>query len=101
MTEYYEHSDIVIRFDVFKDGEEYTPSRAFVLIYDPDSEYLNDDAATIEGNEVRYILGGDRVEKTGDYTFIFKVRIDQLGNYTHVVKADVQELPVPVEREEL
>ena len=96
--EYYQHSDIVIRFDVFKDGGKEIPSDAWVLVYDPDKEYLKKDKATIKGNEVRYILKGKDVEKIGKYTFVFRVRIRQLGNYTHIVKVTSQKLPVPVER---
>lgn len=98
MTEYYQYSDIVIRFDVFKDGDDTTPSSASVLIYDPDKEYLGKDTAKIVGNEVRYILKGNKVEKIKNYTFVFKVRIKELGDYTHIVKVSVQKLPVPVKK---
>ena len=100
MAEYYQYSDIVIRFDVFQDGDDVTPSRASVLIYDPDKEYLGKDTAQIKGNEVRYILKGNKVEKVGKYTFIFKVGIKQLGDYTHIVWVNVQKLPVPIKGKE-
>ncbi len=98
MAEYYQYRDAVIRFDVFKDGDDVTPGSASVLIYDPDKEYLGKDTAKIVGNEVRYVLKGDKVEKVGKYTFIFKVGIKQLGDYTHIVKVNVQKLPVPVKK---
>jgi len=94
MTEYYQNRDVVIRFDVFEDGDAVRPINASVLIYVPGPEYLGEDTAEIEGNEVRYILNGDNVERIGDYTFIFKVRIKELGDYTHIVKVDVQKLPI-------
>ena len=96
MAEYYEFQDVVVRFDVFEDGEDITPRKASVLIYGPDKEYLGKDVATVLEHEVRYILTGNNVVKTGQYTFVFKVSIYGLGDYTHIVRIDVEELPVPV-----
>ena len=96
MTEYYQYRDVTIRFDVFKDGADVTPGNASVLIYDPDKAYLGKDTAKIMGNEVRFILKGNKVEKVGSYYFIFNVKIKQLGDYTHRVKVNTQKLPVPV-----
>ena len=95
MTEYYQNRDAVVRFDVFVDGDPVTPISASVLSYDPDKEYISKDGASIKGSEVRYILKGNKVEKVGKYTFIFKVKIRELGDYTHVVNAEVKKLPVP------
>lgn len=100
MSEYYQYRDVVIRFDVFKDGDDVTPVNASVLIYDPDKEYIGKEPARIEGSEVRFILKGKKVEKVGEYTFIFKVSIRKLGDYTHIVKVKVQKLPVPVKGKE-
>jgi len=94
--ENYQFQDIVIRFDVFKDGESATPLQAKVIAYDPDKEYILTDFALIKGNEVRYVLDGREVTKIGKYTFVFKARIRELGDYTHIVKMDVKELPVPI-----
>lgn len=99
MSEYYQHRDVVIRFDVFKDGDEITPGRASVLTYDPDKVYLGKDTAQIKGSEVRHILKGNKVEKIGKYTFVFNVRIKQLGDYTHIVNVHVQKLPVPAKKQ--
>lgn len=94
MAEYYQHRDIIIRFDVFEDGDEITPRKASVLIYDPDKDYIGQDFATIKGSEVRYILVGKKVKKIGIYSFVFKVRVRGLGDYTHVVKVTTKKLPV-------
>lgn len=95
MAEYYTKQDIVVRFDVYKDGEKSMPDNATVLIYDPDKVYIGKEQADILGEEVRYILAGEMVEKAGTYTFIFNVAVSGLGDYTHIVKAEVEELPVP------
>ncbi len=100
MDEYYQHSDIVIRFDVFKDGKKSTPISALVHIYIPDKDYLGTDKATVDGNEVRYILKGVHVERVGEYIFVCKVRIKELGVYTHIVNVDVKKLPVPTKGKE-
>ena len=100
MTEYYQNRDVVIRFDVFEDGDDVTPVSASVLIYGPDKEYIGKDPAKIEGSEVRFILKGKKVEKVGEYTFIFRVTIRKLGDYTHIVKVKVQKLPVPTKGKE-
>ena len=100
MSEYYQNRDVVIRFDVFKDGDEVTPIKSSVLIYDPDKAYIKKDTAKIKGSEVRYILKGNKVEKIGKYTFIFKVAIRELGDYTHIVKVNVEKLPVPTKGKE-
>jgi len=99
MTEYYRCQDIVVRFEVYKDGAKVIPGSASVLVYDPDQEYIGKDGAKITYTEVMYVLEGSKVTKVGEYTFIFRVGIEQLGDYTHVVKADVQDLPVPIEDE--
>ena len=100
MSEYYQSRDVVIRFDVFKDGDPVTPISASVLTYDPDKEFLGKDTAKIEGNEVRYVLKGKRVEKVGKYTQIYKIAIRKLGDYTHVVVFTVKKLPVPIKGKE-
>lgn len=100
MTEYYQNRDIVIRFDVFEDGDEVTPRRASVLIYDPNKVFLGEDAAKIRGSEVRYILKGENVHFVGEYIFIFKVSIRELGDYTHIVNVNVEKLPVPIKGKE-
>ncbi len=96
MSEYYQHKDMVIRFDVFEDGKDVTPKKAKVLIYGPDKQYIGKDTATILGNEVRYIFKGEFVHFVGEYIFIFSVRIAQLGDYTHIIKAVAKKLPVSV-----
>ena len=99
MSEYYQYRDIVVRFDVFQDGDDVIPTGASVLIYDTDHKYLGEDTATIEGSEVRYVLDGKNVEEIGEYAFVFNVNIGGLGDYTHIVRVNAQELPVPVSDE--
>lgn len=98
MTEYYQHRDLSVRFDVFKEGEDVTPVSSKVAIYDPDKEYIPYTDTKISGNEVSCVLPGKLVEETGKYVFVFDVRVRPLGSYTHIVKAQVKKLPVPAKK---
>ena len=99
MTEFYKGKDIITRFDVFEDGKEKSPEGGYVVIYDPDNEYIARDNIEIIGSEVRHILEGQYVNKVGTYTFVFTMRMRGLGEYTHVVKAYVESLPVMEEEQ--
>ena len=100
MAEYYQNRDVVVRFDVFEDGDPVTPISASVLTYDPDKVFLGKDTARIEGNEVFYVLKGKKVKEIGKYTQIYKIAIRKLGDYTHVVDFTVKKLPVPIKGKE-
>lgn len=97
--EFYREHDIIVRFDVFVDGEEFTPERGFVDIYDPDGQYMKRGFVGISGSEVRYTLEGEQVTKVGTYIFVFQTNVEGLGEFPHVVKREVKELPVPTEEE--
>lgn len=97
MSEYYQGHDVIIRFDVLKDGDEVSPSQAVVSVYDEDKKFIVQDTARVEGNEVSYLLNGDKVEKAGGYVFVFEVTIRGLGDYTHVVNIEVSEAPEEVQ----
>lgn len=101
MAENYQYQDIIIRFDVYKDGEETRPEIASVVVYDPDRKYTGRHYANIVGSEVRYILQGTEVQKVGRYIFVFQVKVEGLGDYTHVVKVNVESLPIPIEEAKL
>lgn len=101
MAEYYQYRDVLIRFDVFKDGRDVTPTDASVEVYDPDEKFVGRDVARVDGSEVSYVLEGGKVEKIGEYIFVFEVGIRQLGDYTHVVNAPVKEFPVKTEITEI
>ena len=93
MTEYYQGKDIGIRFDVFKDGKPEKALSAGVSVYTPDKRFIKDSAKT-PGTEVRYILKGKNVEKSGEYVFVFDVSVRGMGFITHVVNVEVKKLPV-------
>ena len=98
MTEYYQYRDVVVNFDVTKDGEDTTPQRALVSVFDPDKKDIKRDRAKVKGNEVSYNLKGKEVEKVGKYTFMFDVKITGFGVATHKVEAVTKKSPVPVKR---
>ena len=93
-NEYYQSKDIVLRYDVYKDGDTIHPSSSIVKVYDPDKQFIGHARSKTVGSEVRCKLDGKKVEKVGKYTFIFDVTIRDLGDYTHIVKVDVKKLPI-------
>lgn len=95
MAEFYQYKDIVVRFDVFKDGQYEHPTSARLAIYDPNKNFIKNDVPKIIGSEVKYILKGDLVEEVGTYIFVFNVTIRGMGEHTHIVKVKVKKLPIP------
>jgi hypothetical protein len=92
MEEHFLGDDIPIRFDVLIDGKPAYLSSAGVDIYDPKGRYIMAGPAKCRNGEVRFVLDGDKIEKVGIYTAIFKVTIKWFGEQSHLVKFKVKEL---------
>lgn len=101
MSEFYQGHDIVVRFDVFQDGEKVAPLSSVVAVYGPDREYIGKYMAEVNGSEVSFVLEGESVKKTGAYAFVFESFIKGVGKYTHVVRITVEDIPVEAPPEEL
>ena len=99
MTEFYQFRDIVIRFDVYKDGRPIRAIYARAAVYAPDNSFVGYATTKVVGNEVRCLLKGSKVEQAGKYVFDCKVRVKDFGEFTHIVEEDVKKSPVPIKRQ--
>lgn len=83
-------SDIPIKFDVWVSGKPGVATSAGADIYDPDSRYIAAGPAKTRNSEVSFVLDGDKIEKVGIHTAIFKVTVRGVGETEHVVKFKVK-----------
>ena len=90
---YFVNDAIPLRFAVLDDGKPLYPTGATVTVFDPIGSVVFEGSAQVMKNEVSFKLPEDVATDSGEYTFVFKVRLFNLGPRTHTMKVKVNPLP--------
>lgn len=86
---------IAVSFVVLEAGQAVVPEGATVIVYNPKGKVVKGETATIDNNEVSYIIPGDIVDMECTYTVVFAVMLPGGVERQNPVKVDVKALPTP------
>lgn len=89
----YVNDTIPLRFAVLEEGKPIYPAAATVAVFDPIGSLVFEGNAQIMRNEVSFKLPEDVATESGEYTFVFNVRLFNLGIRKHIMKVEVNPLP--------
>lgn len=90
---YFVNDAIPLRFAVLDEGKPLYPTGVTVSVFDPIGSIVFEGSAQIMKNEVSFKLPEDVATESGEYTFVFRVRLFNLGIRTHTMKVEVNPLP--------
>lgn len=94
---YYVGDDIPLRFAVLEDGKPIFPTAVTVAVFNPIGGLVEEGVATVQRNEVNYVIPSHVTSESGEFTVVFKVRLFNLGIRTHTMKVEVNPLPTSEE----